>query len=53
MKLYLRYMKEYKKNTVTVFLPNCGREKNLNVVLTNASGFGGLHAAMILKKYID
>lgn len=34
-------------------IPNCGREKNLNVVLTNASGFGGLHAAMILKKYID
>lgn len=35
------------------YIPNCGREKNLNVVLTNASGFGGLHAAMILKKYID
>lgn len=31
-------------------VPNEGRNKDMNVVLTNASGFSGLHAAMILRK---
>lgn len=33
------------------YIPNQGRDKELNIVLTNASGFAGLHTAMILKKY--
>ena len=33
------------------YIPNYGRNKELNIVLTNASGFAGLHTAMILKKY--
>lgn len=33
------------------FVPNRGRNKELNVVLTNASGFTGIHAAMVLRKF--
>lgn len=33
------------------YVPNHGRHKELNVVLTNASGFAGLHSAMILRKF--
>lgn len=33
------------------YVANCGRNKELNVVLTNASGFSGLHSAMVLRKY--
>lgn len=33
------------------YVPNEGRKKELNVVLTNASGFSGIHSAMILKKF--
>lgn len=33
------------------YIPNAGRHKELNIVLTNASGFAGLHSAMIIKKY--
>lgn len=33
------------------YVPNEGRNKEVNVALTNASGFSGLHAAMVLRKY--
>lgn len=33
------------------YIPNEGRNKDLNIVLTNASGFAGLHSAMVIKKY--
>lgn len=33
------------------YVPLQGIEKELNTVLTNASGFAGIHSAMILKKY--
>lgn len=33
------------------YVPNYGRDKELKIVLTNASGFAGLHTAMVLKKY--
>jgi len=33
------------------YVPNEGRYREVNVALTNASGFSGLHAAMVLRKY--
>jgi len=33
------------------YVPNEGRSEEVNVALTNASGFSGLHAAMVLRKY--
>ncbi len=33
------------------YVPNEGRYKEVNVALTNASGFSGLHTAMVLRKY--
>lgn len=32
-------------------VPNYGRSKELNVVITDASGFAGVHAALVLRKY--
>jgi beta-ketoacyl-acyl-carrier-protein synthase II len=33
------------------YVPNEGRDKEINVALTNASGFSGIHSALLLKKY--
>ena len=34
------------------YVPNVGREKNIDYALSNALGFGGHNAAIVMKKYI-
>lgn len=35
------------------YVPLKGREREMDIILSNASGFGGLHSAVILKKEIQ
>ena len=33
------------------YVPNFGREQKVNTILKDASGFSGIHSAIVLRKY--
>jgi 3-oxoacyl-[acyl-carrier-protein] synthase II len=35
------------------YVPNKSRKKNVNVVMSNSFGFGGVNASIVLKKYME